>query len=613
MKLITASKQASLCLIVTSVLMTTANLGFTGTAQVVPPTGSSGNQITLNGSKLPASWMQLREGDQIITYLSDAALSQFVGVDLLNTTNPELQPVDWYSNVPVKTLKATILGGYRYLEISPLAEKNKWQIQTNGANLMISTPSVTINDIRQGKGSWGDRLVIDMDYAAPWKVRPGQPINSGSIVPNSAPGQAPVQPNREWIVSIDGKANDALVKKYLATSSPNPLIRKIQITNRVKNTQQTNIHLTLPFASSPRVTTLSNPNRLIIDVRQDALVPRDITWSKGLRWQQRFINLGKDSFPVVWLEINRKTSGLNLQPILPNPQTQTGTAPLTLTAQRYSAMAGINGGYFNRNNQLPLGAVRQNDQWISGPILNRGAIAWNDQGEFYFGRLSLNETLIVNQDNKQTSLPVLFLNSGYVQNGIARYTFAWGPNYVPLTNNETIITVQNGKITKQSPPGGAISIPGDGYLLILRGTAVSKTSLLSVGTKVNLESSTTPGEFNTYPHIIGAGPLLIQNQRIVVDAKAEKFSQAFIKERAVRSAICTTNNDNLILAAVNNRVGGWGPTLEEHAQLMQKIGCTNALNLDGGSSTSLYLGGQLLDRFPNTAARVHNGIGVFLK
>jgi exopolysaccharide biosynthesis protein len=352
---------------------------------------------------------------------------------------------------------------------------------------------------------------------------------------------------------------------------------------------------------------------LVIDVRQDALVPRDITWSKGLRWQQGFINLGKDSFPVVWLEINRKTSGLNLQPILPNPQTQTGTAPLTLTAQRYSAMAAINGGYFNRNNQLPLGAVRHNDQWISGPILNRGAIAWNDQGEFYFGRLSLNETLIVNQDNKQTTLPVLFLNSGYIQNGIARYTFAWGTKYVPLTNNETIITVQNGQITKQSSPEGAISIPRDGYLLILRGTAVSKASLLNVGTKVNLESSTTPGEFNAYPHIIGAGPLLIQNQRIVVDAKAEKFSQAFIKEQAVRSAICTTNTDNLILAAVNNRVGGWGPTLEEHAQIMQKIGCTNALNLDGGSSTSLYLGGQLLDRFPNTAARVHNGIGVFLK
>jgi len=43
------------------------------------------------------------------------------------------------------------------------------------------------------------------------------------------------------------------------------------------------------------------------------------------------------------------------------------------------------------------------------------------------------------------------------------------------------------------------------------------------------------------------------------------------------------------------------------------MGCIHALNLDGGSSTSLYLGGQLLDRSPNTAARVHNGIGIFLE
>jgi len=46
---------------------------------------------------------------------------------------------------------------------------------------------------------------------------------------------------------------------------------------------------------------------------------------------------------------------------------------------------------------------------------------------------------------------------------------------------------------------------------------------------------------------------------------------------------------------------------------MQQLGAVNALNLDGGSSTTLYLGGQLLDRLPRTAARVHNGIGVFLQ
>ena len=68
-----------------------------------------------------------------------------------------------------------------------------------------------------------------------------------------------------------------------------------------------------------------------------------------------------------------------------------------------------------------------------------------------------------------------------------------------------------------------------------------------------------------------------------------------------------------MIAAIHNRVGGAGPTLSETAQLVQQMGAIDALNLDGGSSTTLYLGGQILDRPPQTAARVHNGIGVFIQ
>ncbi|MCY7285765.1 MAG: phosphodiester glycosidase family protein, partial [Cyanobacteria bacterium CAN_BIN43] len=69
----------------------------------------------------------------------------------------------------------------------------------------------------------------------------------------------------------------------------------------------------------------------------------------------------------------------------------------------------------------------------------------------------------------------------------------------------------------------------------------------------------------------------------------------------------------LMLVAVHNRLGGAGPTLREAAQIMLQLGAIDALNLDGGSSTTLYLGGQLLDRIPSTAARVNNGIGVFIR
>ena len=260
-----------------------------------------------------------------------------------------------------------------------------------------------------------------------------------------------------------------------------------------------------------------------------------------------------------------------------------------------------------------MGAIRKDGQWLSGPILNRGAIAWDDAGKFYMNRLSLQENLIIPSNQ---NLPISHLNSGYVQQGIARYTDLWGQNYTPLTDNEIIVAVQNNKVTQQyagSKAGvGFAPIPKNGYLLALRAGAISNAAQFQIGTPLRLTSTAVSPEFNRYPHILGAGPLLLKENQIVLDAEAEKFSKAFAEQEAIRSAICTTSTGKLILAAVHDRAGGKGPSLTEHAQLMQQLGCVNALNLDGGSSTSLYLGGQLLDRSPNTAARVHNGIGIFL-
>ena len=69
-----------------------------------------------------------------------------------------------------------------------------------------------------------------------------------------------------------------------------------------------------------QVTTASDPDRLIIDFRNDPLVPRDIIWTQGLRWRQHYINLAKDRFPVFWLELNPQLAKLQLKPIWGNPQ-----------------------------------------------------------------------------------------------------------------------------------------------------------------------------------------------------------------------------------------------------------------------------------------------------
>ncbi|MDF5713232.1 MAG: phosphodiester glycosidase family protein [Rhizonema sp. NSF051] len=570
-----------------------------------------GNQISLNGHTFPAAWAQKRENNSLSTYVSDGALRQFIGVDLLNTNNPLIQPIQWFSSLskPV-VLPSMQLGGYRYLDLTDFVKTRIWQIQADGKSLVISTQRAQITDIQQTFLPKGNHLKVNVNLTspAPWQIIQGLPVKK--IQPLD-----PSPSNTEWTITLDSIADPVLVERYTprleqqepAIPNREPLIKLVEVVNN-----QTSIHLSVPFGQSPLVSTLADPYRLIIDVRPDALVARDITWAPGLRWRQQLMNLDQASFPVVWLEIDSH-AGIKLKPILANSDTLVGTAPLIQTAQQYLAVAAINGGFFNRNNRLPLGAIRDS-VWLSSPILNRGAIAWNDSGQFYINRLTLQETLIETNNNVQ--LPLSTLNSGYIQSGIARYTPVWGKTYTPLSDNEIILIVQKNQVSdrmeggKAGPP--AISIPQDGYLLTLRGKAVNRVQELPVNSFVRTVSSTSPKDFSNYPHILGAGPLLLQNRSFVLNAKSEQFSNAFIAEKAIRSGICTNSAGNLMIATVHNRAGGKGPTLAEHAQLMKLLGCVDALNLDGGSSTSLYLGGQLLDRSPSTAARVHNGIGVFL-
>ena len=635
-----------------------------------PPVANAsayGNQILLNGRTVSGAWFQQRGKNQVTTHIADGTLRQLIGIDLLDTNNPTKQPIQWFSSeTKPQNLTARLAASYRYLDITNLVKTSGWQIQAQGNVLIVSTPQVKVTNVRESNliapanpkivntspnlTLSGKLVTIELDKPTPWQIRQELPVkrvvDADAINPQSA---AP--PNREWTIILDGIADPALVQRYTPIipvpiptptgippqlnllkqlpiptppipvapiAPPEPTIKQVEIVNN-----QTLIRISVPFGFAPRIysspdyKTLAAPGKLPVPnlsvlIVPDALLPRNIAWAPGLRWRQQWLKLAQDSFPVVWLEMNPRT--VSIKPIVSNSDTLIGTAPLIQTTQKYGAIAGINGGYFNRNNRYPLGAIRRDGQWLSSPILNRGAIAWNNSGEFYVGRLALEEILTTSSNQR---LPILFINSGYVQSGIARYTPAWGSTYTPLTDKEIIITVQKNQIVNQVTALKAgetqFPIPTDGYILTLRSNASSNLNLLPIGTIVSIQSSTIPSDFNRYSNIIGAGPLLVQNRQIVLDAKAEKFSDAFINEKAIRSGICTNAAGNVLIASVHNRAGGAGPTLAEHAQLMQQLGCVNALNLDGGSSTSLYLGGQLIDRSPSTAARVHNGIGIFRK
>ncbi len=543
-----------------------------------------GNQLVLNNRSIPANWSQWQTQGRSRIALSDAALIQLFGVELLSTNDASQQPVHWFSNA--SSLATRFVSPLRYIDITELAQRAGWQIQTNGNTLQISTPSAKVLEIQQGPSanSPTDQIVVRLDRAVPYQID---------------------QQSQELLLTIDAAIDPALAKTF----KPNPasLIRSLRIEAAPK---QTILRIGIPITLRPRLTTASS--QITIEVGANPLAPKDILWANGLRWRQQYFTVGGAQLPIVWLEANPRQPGLSLRPILPNDTTVEGTAPLIQTAQKALATAAINGGYFNRNELLPLGVVRLENRFVSGPILNRGVVGWDNTENFRFDRLALQETLILSSGQR---FPLTTLNSGYVQAGIARYTSDWGTTYTTLSDNEILLTVQNNQVATQQTiqkAGSAVPIPTTGYLLIFRSNRTAANSF-TVGLLVRLESTLSPSAFSAFPNIVGAGPLLIQNGQIVLDGKAERFSDAFVQERAARSAIGQTADGRILIVSAQNRTLGAGATLSEMAQIMQQLGAVNALNLDGGSSTTLYLGGQILDRPPRSSARVHNGIGIFLQ
>ena len=578
-------------------------------AQNSPFTGQGG-EISLNGRKFPVSWTQWQQGSSIRTAISDTGAMAILGVELLSTKQPAVQPVRWFStnSEQFTVLPTRFLAPYRYLDLTDLLQAAGAQLRTSGHTLSIDFPPAQIENIRQGNQTWGKRIVIDLNRPTTWQVSQtkteGVVIIAGTAAGILSGGTGPSPDPRLNPRQLDGDEDD------LGSGPPRTL--NSQLFALESGGGVTKVKVNLPTAYGLRVFSLANPHRLVIDVRPDVMTPRQIAWTEGLTWHQQLVSLPSGVFPVNWLAVDLRSPRISLKPITGNPNSREGIEPILTAGRLWQAAAAINGGFFNRNNKLPLGAIRQDGRWLSGPILNRGAIAWNEQGKVTIDRLSLRETLITSTGKR---LPVIFLNSGYLEKGIARYTSEWGTNYRTLTDNETVVVVRNNQVIAQKRAGKAgneaFPLPKDGYLLTIRKNKIAASDL-AVGTQLNLESTPLPANFANYPQILGGGPLLLKNRRIVLNAAVEKFSKAFQQQKASRSAIGVTSQGILIMAAVHNRVGGRGASLPEMAQIMQQLGAVDALNLDGGSSTSLALGGQLIDRSPVTAARVHNGIGVFV-
>ena len=103
-------------------------------------------------------------------------------------------------------------------------------------------------------------------------------------------------------------------------------------------------------------------------------------------------------------------------------------------------------------------------------------------------------------------------------------------------------------------------------------------------------------QFWNVKEAIHAGPILVKNNTINVTSEQEVFFNTPVDGVQPRSAIGYKKNGDIIMMVVDGRqVDSRGAYLKELAMLMIQFDCEEALNLDGGGSSSLIINGKLIN------------------
>tara|TARA_B110000438_G_C15774606_1_gene633478 strand:- start:459 stop:1412 length:954 start_codon:yes stop_codon:yes gene_type:complete len=103
---------------------------------------------------------------------------------------------------------------------------------------------------------------------------------------------------------------------------------------------------------------------------------------------------------------------------------------------------------------------------------------------------------------------------------------------------------------------------------------------------------------------IHAGPVLIQNGNIRVTTDEEVFFGSSIGDIHPRTAAGYRKNGELVLVVIDGRqVNSRGVDLNELAIIMKDLDCVEAINLDGGGSSSMVVDGKLINRPSGTSSQ----------
>jgi uncharacterized protein YigE (DUF2233 family) len=462
-----------------------------------------------------------------------------------------------------------VLGGALYVPWSPIAEKLgvEWQVgkeDKNSSTFLLQFPGAFIESARSQ--SYGDRVRIVLTLSNPTRITQSQAGLENVFQMAAA--------RREGVLS-EVKAGDYLVPRALISSG----------NGRARLSVRTN------YSAPVRWFTMGFPSRLVIDVQRLFEEKSNSPLSGGLALTK--IRRGLPDGPVQMFVVRVDPRDGWRMKLASSGSSGTGVltrAKPSRLARSHKALVAVNGGFFAYDGAA-VGAVLTQGEWIRLPWKGRTGLGFRDDGRARIGNLQANALAIFGDGSR---VPIRDLNGWPDVGRVTALTSRFGKFY-QLRPGEMALQIKDGVVASK-PGGGGVNIPKGGCVLVASTGARPALEHIARGTRAFLHIE-APG-WKGFTTALGGGPRLVKNGRIEVTALRESFREDVRVGRGPRTAFGIDKQGRYIILVVDGRRPFYsiGLTLNELAATMQKLGAVDALNLDGGGSTTMAVRAQVVNK-----------------
>ena len=278
-------------------------------------------------------------------------------------------------------------------------------------------------------------------------------------------------------------------------------------------------------------------------------------------------------------------------------------------ATRHGALAAINAGFFRIDQSIwegdDVGLLEINGKILSESNGRTSLVINNEKKitQVFFDKINLSLELCSN--SQEFRAKASGVDRERKDDDLILYTPEF--HFTTLTNGNGLeIIAENGVIKQILEDKGSSQIPKNGFVISATGSSRKLLKSLKVGNTLSPCFPPINGSNESYPSnnlkttraedIVSGVPQLIKDGKIDIDWQEEKSSKSFVETHHPRTAAAKLKDGKFLLVTVDGRSEeSGGMSLYQLADFLLEQGATDALNLDGGGSSTMFLDGKVVN------------------